>query len=122
MTPSLLRPSTPWVKKNPFSEKKKLEGEPQMKDPSPWDGQMCNGWHIYREHQLVSFSDMSTFVTINTNNTNIRNNHIDSDGDSDDIMTSRKTIEPLRTTASIATTAVMEFQKHIKMPMVNNEG
>lgn len=33
MTPSLLRPSTPWVKKNPFSEKKKLEGEPQMKDP-----------------------------------------------------------------------------------------
>lgn len=44
---------------------------------------------------------MPTFVTINTN---IRNNHIDSDGDSDDIMTSRKTMEPL--------TAVMEFQKH----------
>lgn len=32
-------------------QKRKTEGEPQIRDPFPWDGQRCNRCHMYRKHQ-----------------------------------------------------------------------
>ncbi|KAI3362884.1 hypothetical protein L3Q82_001922 [Scortum barcoo] len=34
---------------NIYGKKKKPEEEPQMRDPSPWDGQTCNRCHMYKE-------------------------------------------------------------------------
>ncbi|KAI3369440.1 hypothetical protein L3Q82_007663 [Scortum barcoo] len=43
-----LEPGQEKLKKKPFWEKKKKqpEEEPQMRDPSPWDGQTCNRCHM----------------------------------------------------------------------------
>lgn len=73
-----------------------------MKDPSPWEGQMCSRWHIYTKH-IVNFRNMSTFVIIIliVMMTVILRH-----------MPSTRTIETVGTSAPIATkTAVTEFQR-----------
>lgn len=61
-------------KKNPFREIKEPQGEPQMRDPSSWDGQLCTRCHIYREHNK------------HQQHANICNNYFDRGGDSDETV------------------------------------
>lgn len=38
------------IKHKPIGKRKKPEGEPQTRDPSPWE---CRSCHIYKEHQII---------------------------------------------------------------------
>ncbi|KAI3369534.1 hypothetical protein L3Q82_007744 [Scortum barcoo] len=53
-------------KKSLYGKKKKPEEEPQMRDPSPWDGQTCNRCHMYREHhhQYTEFMGLVHVVKV----------------------------------------------------------